>query len=145
MQKNLCPFRDMLVVNVDQIQGLDKQVVKLQLCLKDIREHKRRYQIYGVETEIPLTNTGTSTHFQSTSKFGKSVYLFRQSSSSWFRIAAHKFKMHDTRHIDVAVFYSSLVTYAQRKRKFPLRQHTLLIHSLILMYNTVQIVPNPSS
>ncbi len=68
---------------------------KLQSCPKDIREHKRRYRIYGIETEIELIRARS--HFRSTSKFGKSVYLSWPSSSSWFKIAAHEFKMRDTR------------------------------------------------
>ncbi len=57
MEKNLCSFRDIAggKCGADPRDSTNKcEVVKLQSCLKDIREHKRQYRIYGVETEIEL-------------------------------------------------------------------------------------------
>ncbi len=57
MEKNLCPFRDIAggEYGADSRDSANKyEVVKLQSCLKDIREHKRQYRTYGVETEIEL-------------------------------------------------------------------------------------------
>jgi hypothetical protein len=58
MAKNLCSFRYIAgggkcgADSRDTTRNCD--IVNLQSCLEDISEHKRQYQVFGVETEIEL-------------------------------------------------------------------------------------------